>query len=105
ARRPDDKARRPSISGICEGGATQSAGMHRRPNAGGVSPRTARKLLNDAMTPATRTCHPMPLTMLELRSYCTSTTCGVAGATLRATSVTYTRRVRLTANLTLVALL
>src|SRR6266566_2374361 len=27
------------ISGICEGGATQSAGMHRRPNAAGLSPR------------------------------------------------------------------
>src|SRR5438046_4082543 len=34
-------ARWGAISGIFEGGATQSAGMHRRPNAGGVSPRAA----------------------------------------------------------------
>src|SRR5204862_5313557 len=53
ARRPDGKARRPRISGIFEGGATQPAGMHRRPNgvpsaaaalgapnAAGLSPRT-----------------------------------------------------------------
>src|SRR5438876_11525631 len=32
-------ARWGAISGIFEGGATQSAGMHRRPNAAGVSPR------------------------------------------------------------------
>ena len=42
ARRPDGKARRPSIPGVCEGGATQSAGMHRRSNADGVAPRAAR---------------------------------------------------------------
>ena len=39
ARRPDGKARRLRISGIFEGGATQPAGMHRRPNAAGLSPR------------------------------------------------------------------
>jgi hypothetical protein len=42
-RRPTDKARRPSISSICEGGATQSAGMHRRPNAAGVSLRATQQ--------------------------------------------------------------
>src|SRR5689334_1354819 len=40
-RGPANKARRPSISSICKGGATQLAGMHRRPNAAGVSPRAA----------------------------------------------------------------
>src|SRR5207247_10552284 len=35
-------ARWGAISGIFEGGATQSAGMHRRPNAAGLSPRAAR---------------------------------------------------------------
>ena len=39
ARRPAGKARRPRISGIFEGGATQPAGMHRRSNADGVAPR------------------------------------------------------------------
>src|SRR5438105_2508905 len=34
--RPDGKARRPSISGICEGGATRPAGMQRRSNAGAI---------------------------------------------------------------------
>src|SRR5206468_5485661 len=42
ARRPDGKARRLRISGIFEGGATQPAGMHRRPNAAGLSPRAVR---------------------------------------------------------------
>ena len=39
ARRPAGKARRPRISGIFEGGATQPVGMHRRSNADGVAPR------------------------------------------------------------------
>jgi hypothetical protein len=38
---PGGKARRPSISGICEGGATQPGGMQRRPNAAGLPPRAA----------------------------------------------------------------
>src|SRR5207253_3007659 len=46
ARRPADKARRPRISGIFEGGATQSAGMRRRPNAAGLSPRAVRPARN-----------------------------------------------------------
>ena len=41
AMRPADKARRPRIPGVFEEGATQSAGMQRRPNAGRVSPRAA----------------------------------------------------------------
>src|SRR6059036_3858730 len=40
--RPAGKARRPRISGIFEGGATQPDGMQRRPNAVGLSPRAAR---------------------------------------------------------------
>src|SRR5712691_11351222 len=53
--RPANKARRPRISGIFEGGATQpepgsptrqprwgGEGMHRRPNAAGLSPRAAK---------------------------------------------------------------
>src|SRR2546425_8430639 len=35
-------ARWGAISGIFEEGATQSAGMHRRPNAVGLSPRAVR---------------------------------------------------------------
>src|SRR2546423_14887798 len=41
ARRPAGKARRPRISGIFDGGATQPDGMHRRSNADGVAPRAA----------------------------------------------------------------
>ena len=44
ARRPAGKARRPRISGIFEGGATQPAGDHHRSNADGVAPRTASPL-------------------------------------------------------------
>ena len=36
ARRPSGKARRPSIPGVFEGGATLPDGMHRRPNAGPI---------------------------------------------------------------------
>src|SRR5713226_2547078 len=39
--RPAGKARRPRISGIFEGGATQPDGMQRRPNAAGLAPRAA----------------------------------------------------------------
>src|SRR6266851_2540020 len=39
--RPAGKARRPRISGIFEGGATQPDGMERRSNADGVAPRAA----------------------------------------------------------------
>src|SRR6266849_1795042 len=39
ARRPTGRARRPRVSGIFEGGATQPGGMQRRPNAGGLPPR------------------------------------------------------------------
>src|SRR6266540_2920691 len=42
ARHPAGKARRLRISGIFDGGATQSAGMHRRSNADGVAPRAAK---------------------------------------------------------------
>jgi hypothetical protein len=41
-RRPAGQARRPRISGIFEGGATQPGGRHRPPNAAGLSPRAAR---------------------------------------------------------------
>src|SRR5204863_1515387 len=41
ARRPDGKARRRRMSGTFDGGATQSAGMHRPANAAGILPRTA----------------------------------------------------------------
>jgi hypothetical protein len=40
--RPPGKARRPSIPGVCEGGATQPRGMQRPPNAGGLSLRAAK---------------------------------------------------------------
>jgi len=39
---PRGQGRRPRIPGVFEGGATQPAGMHRRPTAAGVSPRAAR---------------------------------------------------------------
>src|SRR5437667_10689794 len=39
--RPAGKARRARIPGVFERGATQPAGMQRRPNAAGVSPRAA----------------------------------------------------------------
>src|SRR5688572_9455018 len=40
--RPAGKARRPSISGICDGGATPPGGMQRRPNATGLLRRDTR---------------------------------------------------------------
>src|SRR5439155_8862517 len=40
--RPDGKARRARIPGVFERGATQPAGMQRRPNAAGVSPRAVK---------------------------------------------------------------
>ena len=40
--RPSDKARGARISGIFERRATQSGGMQRRSNAGGLLPRAAR---------------------------------------------------------------
>src|SRR2546427_13101718 len=42
AMRPAGKARRPRVSGILEGGATQPDGMQRRSNADGVASRAAR---------------------------------------------------------------
>src|SRR6185503_2384404 len=55
ARRPAGTARRPRISGIFEGGATQPAGMHRRSNAAGLAPRAARlKHMSASATPAMR---------------------------------------------------
>src|SRR5881409_3754237 len=41
--RPAGKARRARIPGVFERGATQPAGMQRRPNAAGVSPRAAKE--------------------------------------------------------------
>jgi hypothetical protein len=38
ARRPDRQARRRRIPGVCDGGATQRAGMHRPSNAARLSP-------------------------------------------------------------------
>src|SRR5439155_15346242 len=46
--RPDGKARRARIPGVFERGATQPAGMQRRPNAAGVSPRAAKQRLDRA---------------------------------------------------------
>jgi hypothetical protein len=40
--RPGGKARRPSIPGVCEEGATQPDGMQRRSNADGVAPRAVK---------------------------------------------------------------
>ena len=43
ARRPDGKARQPRILSIFEGGATQPAGMHRRPNATVIMKRGTKR--------------------------------------------------------------
>src|SRR5438093_10033259 len=59
--RPDGKARRARIPGVFERGATQPAGMQRRPNAAGVSPRAVKASNeSDAMTaiPARRRARP-----------------------------------------------
>src|SRR5438093_12722469 len=41
--RPDGKARRARIPGVFERGATPPAGMQRRPNAAGISPRAVKR--------------------------------------------------------------
>jgi O-antigen ligase len=50
--RPRCKARRPSIPGVCEGGATQQRGMQRRPNAEGFRDRTTHDLRLSVAAPA-----------------------------------------------------
>src|SRR5687767_12262483 len=47
--RPADKARRPRIPSVFEGGVTPSDGMQRRSNAAGLSPRAARSDLELAL--------------------------------------------------------
>jgi hypothetical protein len=52
ARRPGGKARRPRIPAVFERGATPPPGMHRRPNAAGLSPRAAGASLTARMRSA-----------------------------------------------------
>src|SRR5207247_5044612 len=52
-RRPAGKARRVRISGISERGATQPAGMHRRPKAGVFMRRAANYNMDTKVKPCT----------------------------------------------------